>query len=278
MYEHGEFVSKQERLVEDVGSTNLVTVERTLEIIEMLADAEDGLSLSELSRRLNVNKNIVFRILATLEPLNYIFKSEKQQHYHLTFKISNLGLRQMTTSGLHEQCQPVIRGLAEKTGELARLAVVQQGRPIWIHSSSGPRRTLQIDPRWGLEVVLHAHATGKAWMSTLSEAELDELLGSYELVPLTEYTITDRQEMKKELAATRRRGIAQSWEEMELGVSAIAAPILAKGIDGSRRCVGTVSVAAPMSRTSKEDFLRFEKPLRAAAASLASIWPISPDE
>ncbi len=256
---------------------SLVTVERTMEIIEMLADADEGLSVSEISRRLEVNKNIAFRILGTLERQNYLFRSEKQQHYHLTFKVANLGLRQMTSSGLLDQCQPTIRALAEKTGELARLAIVQHGKPIWIYSASGPRRMLRIDVRWGLEIVLHAHATGKAWLSTLSPPELDEVLRDYDLTALTPFTITDPDALRRELAATRARGFAQSWEEMELGVSAIAAPIMVRDVDGTERCVGTLSVAAPMSRASKEDFARFEEPLRAAVAALSSIWPISPD-
>jgi len=248
-----------------------------MEIIEMLADADEGLSVSEISRRLDVNKNIAFRILGTLEKQNYLFRSEKQQNYHLTFKVANLGLRQMTSSGLLDQCQPTIRALAEKTGELARLAIVQHGKLIWIYSASGPRRMLRIDVRWGLEVVQHAHATGKAWLSTLSPSKLDEFLRDYHLAPLTPFTIVDPNALKEELSATRARGIAQSWEEMELGVSAIAAPIIIKGVDGTARCVGTLSVAAPMSRASREDFMRFEEPLRAAVAALSSIWPISPD-
>ena len=122
----------------------LSTVERAMRVIEYLSDAQEGLSVSELARRLATNKSIAFRILSTLETLHYVYQEKLTQRYRLTYRISNLALRQAANSGLLDQCVPVLRALADRTGELVRLAIIEDDQPVWMHAESGPQRRLQI--------------------------------------------------------------------------------------------------------------------------------------
>ena len=168
----------------------LSTVDRAMRVIEFLSDTEEGLSISELARRLGINKSIVFRILNTLESLRYLYQDKETQRYRLTYRISNLALRQLSSTRLLDQCAPVLRELAERTGELARLAIVENDRPVWIHAESGSKRTLGIDPVYGHEVVLHSHATGKALLLTMPDDEIERLLGNKPLTAYTKYTLT----------------------------------------------------------------------------------------
>jgi DNA-binding IclR family transcriptional regulator len=253
---------------------SLVTVRRTLAVLEMLADAGNGLSLSEIARRLDVNKNIALRILMTLEEENYLYRHAETKHYFAGFKVSNLGLRVLSRNRLQAQVQPVIRQLAEECGELVLFSVIDGGEPRWVMAAVGRRQRLQVDPVTPLAP--HATATGKAWLSTLTDEEVTRIVAG-RLEPLTPFTVTTPEALLAQLAEIRRTGLAISDQENEAGIAAVAAPIWspAQAAGGSaRRCVGFVSITAPVSRATREDFGRFGEMVRACAARLAEAWPL----
>ncbi len=253
---------------------NLVTVRRTLAVLEMLADAREGLSLSEIARRLDVNKNIALRILMTLEEENYLYRHAETKHYFAGFKVSNLGLRVLRSNRLQAQCQPILRQLAEECGELVLFSVMDHGAPRWVMAAVGRRQRLQIDPMTSLTP--HATATGKAWLSTLPDEEVAKVVGE-RLEPLTPFTVTTLDALLGQLAEIRRTGLAISNQENETGIAAVATPIWAAGSatqGAARRCVGFVSITAPVSRATPQDFARFGEMVRASAARLGEAWPL----
>jgi DNA-binding IclR family transcriptional regulator len=255
--------------------TTVLAVERALQLIELLAEAADGLSLAEISRELTVNKAIAVRLLETLEHAGYIWRNDVAQRYHLTYRVSNLGLRQLQQSGLLGQCTSILEDLAERTGELVRLSIVENGERItWVYAVVGTRRSLRIDPNFNFEVSLHSHATGKAWLMTLPEKRVLQLLKRDGMSSLTKHTRTDLKALQGELDTARRRGFAATFEENEIGVMAVAAPVVAARLSGTRECVGVVSVAAPTNRMTRAD-IEACGPLAAEAASrLALMWPL----
>ena len=253
---------------------SLVTVRRTLAVLEMLADAEAGLSLSEIARRLDVNKNIALRILMTLEEENYIYRHVETKFYFAGFKVSNLGLRVLSRNRLLAQCQPMLRQLADECGELVLFSVLDHGEPRWVMAAMGRRQRLQIDPV--TPMAPHATATGKAWLSTLPDDRVAELVTG-RLEPLTPFTVTTLEALLAQLDDIRRSGLALSNQENEAGIAAIAAPIWlppAGGGEGGRRCVGFVSITAPVSRAGAEEFRRFGEMVRACAGRLGDAWPL----
>ncbi|MGB9118725.1 IclR family transcriptional regulator [Bradyrhizobium sp.] len=255
--------------------TTVLAVERALETIELLSGAADGLSLAEISRELIINKAIASRLLETLEHAGYVWRDDTAQRYHLTYRVSNLGLRQLQQSGLLGQCTSLLEDLAERTGELVRLSVVERGEKItWVYAVVGTRRTLRIDPNFNFEVSLHSHATGKAWLMMLTPERAMELLRREGMAALTPHTNVDVKSLRKELDAASRRGFALTYEENEIGVGAVAAPIMAPRLSGGTECVGVVSVAAPTNRMTRAD-IDACGPLAAEVASrLALMWPL----
>lgn len=244
-----------------------------MRIVEHLSDARNGLSVSEIARLLDVNKSIAFRILSTLDSLYYIYQDTLTQHYRLTYRISNLALRQLANSRILDQCVAPLRALADRSGELVRLAIIEHDRPVWIHSESGVQRRLQVAPTYGLDVSLHSHAAAKAWLFTLSENDVDRLIGNKRLKNFTKHTITTLRALKTDLAEARQRGFALSYEEHELGVGTVAAPIIIGDINGNPHCVGVVSLAAPISRMDRAQFIQAGHQVVDAAHHLAQVWP-----
>jgi IclR family acetate operon transcriptional repressor len=255
--------------------TTVLAVERALETIELLSGAADGLSLAEISRELIINKAIAWRLLETLEHAGYVWRDDLAQRYHLTYRISNLGLRQLQQSGLLGQCSSLLEDLAERTGELVRLSVVERSEKVtWVYAVVGTRRTLRIDPNFNFEVSLHSHATGKAWLMTLKPERVLELLKRDGVTALTRHTNIDLKSLRKELDTASRRGFATTFEENEIGVGAVAAPIVALRLSGSTECVGIVSVAAPTNRMTRAEIEACGPLATEAANRLALMWPL----
>jgi DNA-binding IclR family transcriptional regulator len=254
----------------------IISVARAFEVIEMLADSVDGLPLAEISRRLDLNKAIVIKILHTLENLMLVWRDERAQRYYLTYSISNLGLRHLQTSRLLDQCSAALRQLAEETGELVRLAIVEPGgqRLVWVQSFAGSKRSLRIDPNYTLAIGLHTHATGKAWLSTLPFPDALKLMLQQGLAPLTPHSKTSIADIRDELDEAGRRGFALSFEENELGVGAVAAPIRAATLGGMTECVGVVSLAAPSNRMSRSDLESCGSIVVATTTRLGETWPL----
>lgn len=254
----------------------IVSVERAFDIVEMLTESVDGLPLAEISRRLDLNKAIVSKLLNTLEALMLVWRDERAQRYYLTYRVSNLGLRHLQTSRLLDQCSAALRQLAEETGELVRLAIVEPGgqRIVWVQSFAGSKRSLRIDPNYTLEIGFHTHATGKAWLSTLPFGEALKLMLKQGLDPATAYSKTSISELREELEEAARRGFALSYEENELGVGAVAAPIMASTLGGEPECVGVVSLAAPTNRMSRADLESCGSIVMTTTTRLGETWPL----
>jgi IclR family acetate operon transcriptional repressor len=248
-------------------------IERAMATIELLADKPDGLTLSELARLLDVNKALAHRVLQALDAAGYVFRVEPAGLYRLTYKVRNIGLRHMSSTHLLDQNLSVLQGLADMTDELVRLAVVEGDTLTWVAALQGTRRMLQLNPNYTFHIHLHTHATGKIWLSTLPRAHALELVHNAGIEPRTENSVTDLARLEAELDLARERGYAMTYEEDEVGVGAVAAPIMARQLDGSMRCVGVVSLAAPTSRMSREQLDSHHPLVVAAAGRLADRWP-----
>lgn len=265
----------QAREAERPQEETIVSVERAFAVVEALADAGDGLSLSDIARLLSVNKAIASKILNTLSGLGYVWRDELSQTFQLTYRISNLSLRKLQQSRLLGQCSAALRALAEESGELARLAVVEHGERItWVHAAVGRKRTLQIDPNYGLDICLNTHAVAKAWLATLPFERALALILRQGVKALTPHSRINIEDIRADLEETRRRGFAFSYEEHELGVGAVAAAIVIPTLGGGRVGVGAVSLAAPTVRVNREELAAMGPLVIQTVERLAAAWPL----
>jgi DNA-binding IclR family transcriptional regulator len=156
------------------------------------------------------------------------------------------------------------------------MAVVDKNGLTWVAKAQGARSGLRYDPDMGRDVVLHATATGKAWLATLpSDLALS-------LVQSRGFAVPDRfgpkvvrslGALKRELDLTRRRGYGVAEEEGEPGTAAIAAVIRRHG-EPDAPVVGTISIAGPVARLTAEKRAQFAAHVLAAAEELSAVWPV----
>ena len=248
--------------------------ERIIDVVELLVDHPDGISLSDIARALGLVKSATHRLLTTLVQRGYVEQPPGREHYRLGLKLSALGFRYVAQTGLLDICQPVLDRLAHDTGELVRMALADHTGLTWVAKSQGARFGLRYDPDMGSPVVLHATASGRAWLATLTADEASDLMATQGFAVPDRFgtqRVKSLDDLKRELAQTEKRGYALAVEEGESGASAVA---LAIPLRGQKRAPGTLSVAGPVVRMSPHALESIVPKLAAAAAEIGELWPI----
>ena len=164
------------------------SVDRALDILEAFDFNAEELGVTELAHKLNLHKNNVFRLLATLEVRGYIEQDRKSGNYRLgikTFEIANVFLHHL---GLRRQARPILEELVNKCDETANLAILDGSDVIYVlmHETS---QTVRIVLRLGQRLPAHCTAAGKAQLAFESADRLQLLFKDTPLRKLTENTI-----------------------------------------------------------------------------------------
>ena len=254
----------------------IAAVERALKMLEALAGEPDGIDLGLLSTRLDLPVSATHRLLATLTERGFVSQDAASGAYGLTLKLAQLAFRDLDLRGLPDAGQIVLDALARRTREYCRLAVVEDEDLVWIARSQGATAGLRYDPPMGAGIVLHATATGKAWLASLPEADALRIVcarGFQASERAGPNAISDIDTLRSHLPETRRCGVALAVEEGEIGTVAMAI-VFRAGPAADAPVAGTLSVAGPSSRMSEPRREEMALSLREAARDMAEIWPL----
>lgn len=261
---------------------NQSAAKRALLILEHLTGRPSGVMLTELCDGLALPKSGAHRLLALLQDAGYVHQDVQSGRYALTLKLTMLGLRHYVGTGLDDLAQPILDSLAVDTGELARLAIVDGSRLVWVAKAQGARSGLRYDPDvdhdTGHDVVLHATATGKAWLATLPEAAALQIVGETNLRTPPRFgprVARSLDQFAELLAETRRKGFGEAVEEGEPGTAAVAVAVFDTSSRQDGPAVATLSLAGPLFRFGSERRLEFAERLSRSARELGSIWPLT---
>lgn len=244
-------------------------LERTLGILELLAREAEGLPLATVAERLDMPRSAAHRLLGDLARHGYVRQVREQGDYALTTKLTSLGLGYLSASGIVDAAQPLLDGLAERTGELVRLSVVDGRRLTWVAKAQGARSGLRYDPDMGAIARLSCSASGLAWLSTLSDEQALERVAEQGFGKPEDYgpnAPATAIVLLEQLKLTRERGFSVTVETFALGMAAMAAPVR-RGEDAA---IGTISVAGPHVRLTEAKMLELGNELMAVAAELAA--------
>ena len=228
-------------------------VDHALDLLEQFHDDVDELGVTELSKRLKLHKNNVFRLLATLESRGYIEQNRVTENYRLGLKTLELGQTFIRQMGILRQSRPVLEALVAECNETAYVAILKEQSIVYLDVVETDM-TVRVVPRVGSRLPAYATAAGKVQIASLTDEELDSFFPHKELKGFTPNTIADKDVLKKELKRVVEMGYAIDNEELDIGVRCVAAPIR----DYTRRIIGAVSLSGPSMRFTDE---RMEKEL-----------------
>lgn len=203
-------------------------------------------NLTELARRLRLNKATVYRLLTALESEGLLTREADSGAYRLGPEAIALGWQAIRSNDLVSTTHPELEALARRTRDTASLEILS-GRHVLILDEVSAGRRVEIDTAVGSRWPAHATSTGKVLLAHLPPAELRRALAR-PLPRLTERTITGRRQLAGQLAAARRRGFAEAVEELEPGFVAVAAPVFRH--DGT--VAAAISVGGPTARIPRD--------------------------
>jgi DNA-binding IclR family transcriptional regulator len=247
-------------------------ISRSLAVLARLAQAADGLSVTDLHRVLDIEKSTVSRILTTLTAEGYTRRDGLTDRYHLTFRLPAMVYAYFSAVNFPQRCVPILRELANETGELVELSVVDADNLWYIAKVEGWRRVRLTPPGRG-PVELHATATGKAWLATLPQLEVVRILSTRRLRAFTPRTITSVERYLEELQVVRAAGYATCWEEFVQDCCSLAVAVPSP-VD-PQTAVGALTLAAPTFRFTREDMTRLAPRLHAGAHAVSATWPLA---
>ncbi len=206
---------------ESAAPSTVQSVDRAVTIMEILARSGES-GVTDIARELTVHKSTAFRLVAALERRGLVEQTEDRGKYRLGMGLLRLAGATTARLDIVQEARPVCRKLATDTGETVNIAVLSESSALYLDQVAGSS-ALQPHNWVGQHIPLHATANGKVLLSGLSEEQMDQTLQS--LPAYTDSTVTSRRVLRTELREVRVAGYALAVDELEVGLTALAAPI-----------------------------------------------------
>lgn len=240
------------------------SIARAADVLELFLTANHDLSVKEISDQLGLSKSTVHGIIKTLEGRGYLKQNPDDLKYNLGMRLFELGNRVSEKMNITELARPVIKELVELTRETVHLVVFEHDEVIYVEKLDGPQ-SLRIYSQVGKKAPIHCTGVGKAILAYQEEEEIERLLSSADLEPHTEYTMTDKDQIKQKLKEIREQGYALDDEEIELGLECVAAPIF----NHQGKVIAAISCASPKIRLSEGKLAEVIAGVKQAAAKIS---------
>jgi DNA-binding IclR family transcriptional regulator len=238
------------------------SVARAVIVLELLAD-EGELGVSEIGRRLEVHKATASRLLATLATHGLVERNPATDRYRLGFGVIHLAGAALAGLDLVQQARPVMEDLAERTEETVNLGVLDGSSVVYVDQVAGTRAIVSVS--WvGRRTPFHCTSNGKVLAAWAEDPVVEKLLAT-PLERLTPHTVADPSQLRGQLVEVRARGYAQTVEELEEGLNAVAAPV--RGADGE--VIAAISVAGPAFRMRPAELPRIARLTIEAASNIS---------
>lgn len=217
------------------------SVDRSLAILEHLSRGSQ--SVTELARVLEIHKSTAFRLLATLESRGFVIQESGRGKYRLGMALVHLAASVTADLDLVKLARPICETLSETVQETVNLAVLEGNEVINLDQVIGSSAVVSMN--WvGKRSPLSCTSTGKVLLAFLPDTK-KYLKG---LEPCTEHSITDAKQLEQQLGDVRKKGYGFTVEELELGLSAVAAPVWS----AKREVIAAVCISGPSYRITEE--------------------------
>ncbi|WP_281890624.1 IclR family transcriptional regulator [Paenibacillus sp. YYML68] len=242
-------------MTETVKKYKAPAAEKMLDILELMAKENKYFSVTEISQRLAITPNSVFRIMKELEEKKYIQKNPLDSSYQLTGKLYYLGSSIGNRIALRNVAEQSMHTLRDATRETTLLTKVgSYGRTLVVEQleSLEPIKFLSTV---GLEYPSHTSALGKAMLAFSPSSLVEQYVENNELNPVTRASISEAAALREELEFVHKRGYATDLEESCEGLRCIGAPIF----NATGEIEGAIGISGPIFRMSETTIRRYSE-------------------
>ena len=249
----------------------ILSVIKALNILELFDAQHTELSLSQISRELEMPKSTLLNFVRTLESDGYLMRNPMSQNYSLGIKTMQLGYNMRSTLTISHYAIPSMEFLCSQTKANIYLTTHVEGMVFYLESIYNNRLTVKYSVA-GKTLPMHVTASGKAMLSYMQPEQVEAILEKHPLVAYTKNSITDKDAFMKEIRLCRERGYAVDNGEETLGVRCLSKAIR----DPSGYPVGALSISGSSMEMTDEKCMSFIGILTEACTLLAGYTQMFP--
>jgi len=229
------------------------SIERALDILLLLQQEGEELGVTQISAKMGIYKSTVHRTLATLEKKGFVQQNAKTGKYWLGLKLYSMGMLIRQKLPLKNIAHPYAQALSERFNEVVHIAVLDKSSEDYpkqlIIDKIESQSMLSLTPPSGSISPAHCSAAGKCLLAFADPAYIRKFTDN--TLPLfTANTIVSWEALLRELEMIRRSGYAIDNEELEHGLTCVAAPIFG----ANREIMAALSLSGPTARIRSERF------------------------
>ena len=246
-------------------SGGVQSLARAFALLECVAQAPNGLGLTELGRKVGLHSSTTFNLARTLVGLGYLAQSAEDKRYRIGRSLLCLAANAIDDVFLADRAKGVMESLSRASGETSTFAVWSGTNVIALARTNGSG-AFQLTDRIGGVRPAHATATGRILLAALPSDRFEDYLAHADLQRFTPATITDPDELRADVARVRKSGMALDAAHFHADVCCIAVPVL----DFRGATIGAMGLSGPVERMTARARTRHAGRLMEAARALSA--------
>ena len=227
------------------------SLERGLEILELLSERPDEWALNEIAQTLGFSSANTHKLLRALKANGFVMQNPENSKYRVSLKLFMLSSSLIRGFDIISESRPIMKILANKTNTVACLTVRNGDNCLCIEHAEGSTHVPIIFLRRGVHLPLYIGAAALVLLAYLPSEEKDRILSAGPLKPWTPATITDVDTINDNLQQIRDKKYYICRDGVTMGISAIAMPIH----DWSNKVIGALSIAG-LSQDFEEEYIQ----------------------
>lgn len=249
------------------GTSSVRVIDRTMNILRVLADSTDSMTLTEVSQRVDLHKSTVLRFLKTLEKGGFVASGQNGKGWRPGPVFLDIRSRSIARHDLAGLARPLMEEACGQTGEIIQLAVLPDTSIVYLAKVEPLDPPLRINTQIGARRPIHCTALGKAIAAYRDPAEVDAILREAGMPAFTARTLTSAAALHQALAKVRADGFAVDDREYNDLVSCVAAPIR----NGEGTVVAALSISSLGQTASAPRFVELIAVARDTAARIGEL-------
>lgn len=240
------------------------SVDRALRILDLFDERNYELSITEISKRMNLHKSTIHSLLKTLQTHHYIKQSADNGKYSLGLKLFERGYYVVGNMDLRTNARKYLEQLSDQTGYTVHLVILDGQEGVYIDKVEGTGVTV-LYSKIGRRVPIHTSAVGKSLLAFKEDDEIEHILTNYQFIKRTEKTIVTKEAFWNEIQNVRNKGYAIDDEENEPGIFCLAVPIK----DHTEKVIAAISMSISVAKATDEIVNKYKTLLRETAEQIS---------
>ncbi len=246
---------------------------RALRLLQEVAEAGDGITLTEVANRVGLPVSSAHRLLSTLQLEGFVRFDGERTLWFVGVKAFTVGNAFLRARDLVQVARPYMRGLMEQCDETVNLAVEDSGQIIYL-AQIECRQMMRALASPGARVPMHSSAVGKVLLAFTPANALAPIVDRMKLERFTANTITARERFDKTLRDIRKQGFGFDDEEHAIGLRCVAAPIF----NEAREAIAGISLSGPAARVTDRRFRELAEMVQRTARVITREYGGKPPE